>query len=65
MFKLIKDTNFSSLQLNTYYRGLNINRILSKFYSTKQDKYYSEDDNFLKRFVGFSDAESSFTINTL
>ena len=65
MFKLIKNTNFSSLQLNTYYRGLNINRILSKFYSTKQDKYYSEDENLLKWFVGFSDAESSFTINTL
>jgi len=65
MFKLIKNTNFSSLQLNTYYRGLSINRILSKSYSTKQDKYYSEDDNFLKWFVGFSDAESSFTINTL
>ena len=65
MFKLIKNTNSSSLQLNTYYKGLNINKILSKFYSTKQDKYYSEDDNFLKWFVGFSDAESSFTINTL
>lgn len=68
MFKLIKNTNSSSLQLNTYYKGLNINKILSKFYSTKQDKnscVRQEDDNFLKWFVGFSDAESSFTINTL
>jgi hypothetical protein len=68
MFKLIKNINFSSLlQLSSFFRGLEINnRILSKSYSTKQDKFYLwEEENFLKWFVGFSDAESNFNINIL
>lgn len=71
--KLTKNSNFSSLlKLNSSIVLETNNRILQKrVYSTKQNKNSSlrlsegEEENFVKWFVGFSDAESNFIINTL